>query len=848
MNTSRISDNFFRCVFLSVLFLASPSLAQNDPLALQQQAIKRIDGYLDFVRKTGDFKSRLPDLAQADSELTQSNGIFETRKDWFALALGLTKQGSIYRLQGQNQQAITFYKKAEDVAKLAQDRERQAEALSYLAQTELNMKDYGPALAEAKEAVRLADAAGDMGILADTLQTLGSVQIDVRNLDGAAETVKREIETAVKSKDTLKEYNAYYNRSNVYRGIAAQCADKPIYEVCRQALDRMMADLQKALSIVENLGFSYLVQITKDEMDNGEAQKKLLVSREQSYRRVEEAKAVWHPKKAGDVLVQQRFILPLEMRDPGTLKFLNQVKQEADEQKKKSPYATSTDALSYTIEGQMKEMQGDNKAALDFFLKAVDALERDRRSLHDEQSRGTFLEDKTGIYYNAILQLLEQHRYPEAFEIFERARSRALTDLLASRGLGLVKSEEQKLYGEMMTLRTRIAAAQGRILELANSSDPEKHDKEIRKLRSEIDAWETEHGKVLLRMGSESPRLKNLVASEPGSLEALQRSMREEGYEVLQYMVQENNLILWHISPDSINVCEVFLPRSQITEKGNAILKSIEARNATFDETTAKELFLFLIQPVLERIKSKRLVIIPHDELNSIPFQLFLDPVDGRFLGERFQISYAPSATILLGFKPTSPLAGGRLLAVADPSISFAGKEVQAIARLFPENCKVAMDAMPRECDVKAWVRDYDIVHLSVHGKFDASAPMLSYLKLGKGNGDDGQLTASEMYGLPLEKSKLVVLSACETGKVQATQGNEILGMVRGLLFAGANSLLLSNWRVESESTALWMQTFYENALTRPLPESAQAALLKVKDDPRYKHPRFWAAFALIGR
>jgi len=188
------------------------------------------------------------------------------------------------------------------------------------------------------------------------------------------------------------------------------------------------------------------------------------------------------------------------------------------------------------------------------------------------------------------------------------------------------------------------------------------------------------------------------------------------------------------------------------------------------------------------------------------------------------------------------------MLAVADPSINFAGKEVQAISKLFPERCKVMADSMPRECDVKSWVHGYDVVHLSVHGEFKADTPMLSYLKLGEGDGDDGKLTAAEMYGLPLEKCKLVVLSACETGKTEATYGNEILGMVRGLLFAGANSLILSNWKVDAEATALWMQTFYENTLSRPFPEAAQAALIKVKTDPRYTHPRYWAAFTLIGR
>ncbi len=69
------------------------------------------------------------------------------------------------------------------------------------------------------------------------------------------------------------------------------------------------------------------------------------------------------------------------------------------------------------------------------------------------------------------------------------------------------------------------------------------------------------------------------------------------------------------------------------------------------------------------------------------------------------------------------------------------------------------------------------------------------------------------MFGLALDKSRLVVLSACETGRAEATHGNEILGMVRALIYAGADTLVLSSWKVDSEATALWMQTFYEAAL-----------------------------------
>jgi CHAT domain-containing protein len=104
------------------------------------------------------------------------------------------------------------------------------------------------------------------------------------------------------------------------------------------------------------------------------------------------------------------------------------------------------------------------------------------------------------------------------------------------------------------------------------------------------------------------------------------------------------------------------------------------------------------------------------------------------------------------------------------------------------------------------------------------------------------------MFGLPLQKARLVVLSACETGRIQATHSNEIQGMTRGLLYAGANSLLLSSWKVDSQSTALWMQTFYREAQTHSLPEAARRALVAVKSVDRYSHPYYWAPFVVIGK
>ena len=94
----------------------------------------------------------------------------------------------------------------------------------------------------------------------------------------------------------------------------------------------------------------------------------------------------------------------------------------------------------------------------------------------------------------------------------------------------------------------------------------------------------------------------------------------------------------------------------------------------------------------------------------------------------------------------------------------------------------------------------------------------------------------------------MVVLSACETGKAEVTRGDEVIGLTRALLYAGAASLVLSQWEVDSDSTALWMRTFYREAQAKSLAEAARLALRAVKSHPDFSHPYYWAAFTLITR
>ena len=208
--------------------------------------------------------------------------------------------------------------------------------------------------------------------------------------------------------------------------------------------------------------------------------------------------------------------------------------------------------------------------------------------------------------------------------MFQRARSRGLSDLLASRTLGLERPQEQQLLTQLMVLRTRIGEAQSRLFALAGDAD-RANDAQLATIEKQIRTLEGLYETLSARVAAEAPRLQTLVNSQPATLKAFQQALRNEQSEALQYLVLDEGILLWHITPTSVTVKNVFLPRPELMAKVDALRKSLADRSVAFDETTARELFLFLIAPVLSQVRADRLVILPHEDLHYVPFQVFQD-------------------------------------------------------------------------------------------------------------------------------------------------------------------------------------------------------------------------------
>jgi CHAT domain-containing protein len=220
-------------------------------------------------------------------------------------------------------------------------------------------------------------------------------------------------------------------------------------------------------------------------------------------------------------------------------------------------------------------------------------------------------------------------------------------------------------------------------------------------------------------------------------------------------------------------------------------------------------------------------------------------------------VSFVPSATVL-GYCMEKGTKTGRLneersvLALSNPDLGsplydlpFAEKEVRSLQRTFSHVSSYYGNQVTEKV-VREKSGSCGIIHFACHGSYEPSAPLFSALLLTPEGEDDGRLEAHEIFGLKLN-CDLVTLSACETGLGQITRGDEIIGLARSFIFAGAPSVVTSLWKVDDLATAVMVKRFYRYLKDgRSKAEALRMAQLFVKEEVN-SHPAAWAAFGLTG-
>ena len=521
---------------------------------------------------------------------------------------------------------------------------------------------------------------------------------------------------------------------------------------------------------------------------------------------------------------------------------------------------------------ELHDNRGDGVRARECYALAVQQLEQRRAFLSRDELKVALASDKGAqyVYLLAARAAVRAGDAAQGFAYAERAKSRALLDLMAvarthASGIEAPAMSDWRARS-MQLVVTRGLLAQAR----------SEHG--IDNVRITLLETQVRDGEAALRdaeraLATVNPRFHDAVSATASVLDAATvRSLIPAGALLLEYFFVGEELLAWAITREQEPVAH------HASFETASLARDIRALHVAIDAFTpwqpiATSIADRLLRPFASLIASHGdLIIVPHGAAHLLPFQVL--PFDGEPLAARHTLSFLPSASALQWLpQRESETAIERILVVGNPTLDLpsAGREAEFVARLFPD-ATLLLGSAATEVAVRAAVPGMPLLHFATHGILDDVMPLNSSLLMADGE----ELTVYELMLLRLH-ARLVVLSACNTGQGEMTGGDDVLGLTRALLAAGAEAAVVSLWPVDDHSTAIFMEEFYtllaRGSAPRTALHGAQAALrnmtmdeiesrtrgqrrspvaeaaVAIPDDDRgYRHPYFWAPFVLVGR
>lgn len=508
-----------------------------------------------------------------------------------------------------------------------------------------------------------------------------------------------------------------------------------------------------------------------------------------------------------------------------------------------------------TLCGQAYESSGERAHAYQAYRRAAEVVESMAVTLPVEEHRMAFISDKMAPYEGLVFLLLSQKNAVEAFSWVERAKSRALLEHLTSeikpRSYAQDAADRQRferlrfLRQELNWLYTCLLRGSGPRGE-NRLFRPEEIWKEIQgRERAVAELW-----RALDTRYAESLSLQHVL---PVSVDQIQAALPGDTA-LVEYFLARGQILAFLVTPYGIQARPLGASLEQVKPLleeltfhlskfyyGKEYYQRHQDVLLAFAQSRLARLYELLFAPLEAELAAfENLIVIPHGPLHALPFQALYDY--DHYLVERKAISYAPSAAVLrFCWEKDVPLADESALFVGVPQAGLESieKEVKTLSTCWPRaTVLLGKDATLEQ--LRRLSPQYGLIHLAAHGSFRPDAPLLSGIHLA-----DGWLAARDVYEMEL-RAGLITLSACESGRGRVSGGDEVVGLARSFLYAGAASLVVSLWMVHDEAMMFLMENFYRALITsasraRALQYAQREALAC------YRHPYFWAPLILIG-
>lgn len=482
---------------------------------------------------------------------------------------------------------------------------------------------------------------------------------------------------------------------------------------------------------------------------------------------------------------------------------------------------------------KLLEHQGDLPGALAASKEAVKLLEELVSQYGGLTPLGLRLKELApGIYQHSTRLHARSGNTQDAFILVDRFQQ--------VESLG--KFEPQ--FGQKSGLSATFAGVQktrGDIAQLETSLAQTPNSSERPQLQSKLASARSDFYKEITQLRKSHPDFERLLAVRPVNFGHLQKSVPSDTA-VVQYFPSEHTLYIFVLTSEALEVRQVEISRANLERAVAGFRRSIQTLQR--ENVQGDALYKTLMGPVEADIASKKvLAVIPTGILSYVPFAALR--TDGKFLIETHELAVIHQSSQLERLAQPKMGVQGASLVIGNPDFTLASAENEAreVGQLLPQaSVLLGKDAtMSRLLQKLNSPTSY--LHLATHGVNSSVDQTESYLVLA-----DSRLYGHEIVGLPLNDTRLVTLSACQTALGETIPDSEVTSLAQAFEFAGVPTVISTLWPVDDESTRQLMTSFYAKVKSEgDLAAALRHAQLAVLQNEKYKNPFYWAGIQLGG-
>jgi CHAT domain-containing protein len=799
-------------------------------------------------------------IANADNP-TERQILLENNRDLFTVALcnPALEEATNFRNRGEFAKANNVLDVTEDLAKRLDAKLCLARSLHRRGTVKFGQGDYREATKVLFQSLEIAQNLNDLGLQADVYLNLGLTVILQGNVALCQEYYEKSLAIAEKLGDKRRMARVLNNLANISGDPKISI---PMYERIIKLAEESN-NPQIVAYAIGNMGWAY------SHLGNYD---KAIEYMQQARERLEKLDAQYDLIEAFGALSE--FYIKKGNYEEALIWAENGYQQSV-----KLGAIRDNDTRVFTSKAKILVKLGRFEEAKKTIEEAVSLVENARQKvLSSEYTQARFMAARHQTYENWYLILNEMGEKENSLTASEIYKARVLWDVMRTGKTSPSKAmndeereKERQLRQNLTDLNREYALANQK--EVKNPQRIGELENKLKQARLALEAFQ-------FQLYGTKPDLKVQRGEfEPIRLNEIQKLFPNEQTAFAEFAVTDEKTLLYVITLQNnrprLEIYPINIKREDLRKQVGEFLAVVSEKKINLDyKEKGQSLYKLLLDPAREQLKGiTSLVFIPDSFLWELPFQTLM-PAQNRFLIEYFTISYCPSLTVLREMQRNQSQIkrNPKLLAFGNPALNLsalallektrgeklkpipsAKKEVEMLAKLYgAKQSAIYTNYLATETIFKTNSKGFNILHFATHGILNNQFPMYSALVLSLANdsNEDGLLEAWELMSMNLN-ADLAVLSACESGRGEASLGEGMVGLSWAFFIAGTPRIVASQWKVDSISTTELMTEFHRNLRlfpNNPVAKSLQMAMLKQIKKQSFRHPFYWAGFVSIGK